>query len=340
MSANLFFMPFATAVDENGAPLNGAKLYFYAANTLTPADTYADAEFDTEHSNPVEADAAGRFPAIYLQNISYKVILKTSADVTIEEVDDVNALPATFGADGETKGGDYTIVVADRGKFFEVTATATITLPTLADAGEGFPVAVLNNGTGTVTIDPGASTINGLDSLVLYPTGWAILTSGAEWKAIFNEGTGNVAYKTATTSRASTTAYAADPDLALDLLAGATYLIDFHLSFIAESGGAGAGIKVRFGYDADADSLGGGYMQMFLSGNGFEPKKLVAATLPYEFILEAALDDSANSDMAQGSVLIIATTSGTFTIDWAQVSSVAADTRVLAGSFIRATRIS
>lgn len=81
----LLFDPFFQAIDENGNPLSGAKLYFYITGTSTPKDTFpTSALTNPANANPVVADAAGRFGAIYLaQDVDYKVILKTSADVTI-----------------------------------------------------------------------------------------------------------------------------------------------------------------------------------------------------------------------------------------------------------------
>ena len=208
MSANLFFLPFVVLLDGNGDPIPGGSVQFYRAGTLTAANVYSDVELTTPLTNPVEADAAGRLPEIYLQNIPYRVIVRDAADVQIDDIDDVNTIPQTFGAGGSAKSGDYTVVVADKGQFFEVTAEATITLPSLDDAGEGFPVAVLNTSSAEVVIDAGASTINGNGTLTLYPEGWAIVSSGDdEWKALFQEGI------QADTFDAELTGYAANSDV-------------------------------------------------------------------------------------------------------------------------------
>ena len=38
-----FYMPHQYAPDVTGAPLPGAKLYFYASGTATPLDTFSEA---------------------------------------------------------------------------------------------------------------------------------------------------------------------------------------------------------------------------------------------------------------------------------------------------------
>ncbi len=69
----------------------GAKLYFYITNTTTPQNTYQDSALATPHANPVVADAAGLFPAIFFDPTlpDYRVRYTTSADVLIYQTDGV-----------------------------------------------------------------------------------------------------------------------------------------------------------------------------------------------------------------------------------------------------------
>jgi len=80
--------------DNNGIPLTGGKLYTYLAGTTTPAATYTSSSGGTAHANPIVLDAAGRVSGsseIWLTSgVSFKFILKTSADVTIGTWDDIN----------------------------------------------------------------------------------------------------------------------------------------------------------------------------------------------------------------------------------------------------------
>lgn len=184
--SSLFYLPRQFVIDGGGDPRAGAKLYFYQAGTLTAQDTYSDSALTTPNTNPVVADSAGEFGAIYLSTDPYRVILKDSDDVTLWDQDNYDAAPIGFGKDAAVKSGNYTIVVADRGEFFRFTATATATLPSVADAGTGFPVAIANVSAGdVVTVDPGADTIDGTSSLVVRPSESALLTcNGTEWKSI------------------------------------------------------------------------------------------------------------------------------------------------------------
>ncbi len=90
-----------------------------------------------------------------------------------------------FGAAVLAKTANYTVTTSDRGRFITVTGASTITLPASADAGEGFPVAVINIGGDVVTVDGDSSeTINGSTSITLLPGDYAILTSSATtWAA-------------------------------------------------------------------------------------------------------------------------------------------------------------
>lgn len=87
--AQRFVLPIQSVFDGNGAPLAGAKLYFYESGTSTPLDTYSDADLTTANTNPVVADSAGRFGDIFLQPEPYKVVLKDASDVTIWTADPV-----------------------------------------------------------------------------------------------------------------------------------------------------------------------------------------------------------------------------------------------------------
>lgn len=88
--AQLFWLSGQTLVDGNGAPYAAAKAYFYETGTTTPKNTYSNAGLSSANTNPVVADADGRFGDIYLIAGRYKVVLATSADVTIDTLDPVD----------------------------------------------------------------------------------------------------------------------------------------------------------------------------------------------------------------------------------------------------------
>lgn len=93
--ANLFTLPFQTAVDATGRPYAGLKAYFYQAGTLIPQSVFQESSLTTLHANPVEADDAGRLPPIWLNpsaDADYRVQLKTRFDTLLEN-GDIDNLP-------------------------------------------------------------------------------------------------------------------------------------------------------------------------------------------------------------------------------------------------------
>lgn len=184
MTTPLFYLPEQVALDSNGDPYSGAKLYAYEAGTLTALDTYTDAALSVAHTNPVVADAGGRFAAIFLQSQNYRFILKTSADVEIWDVDDYAPFPSTgLGSAALSKSVNYQLLTSDRDKFVSCTGSITITLPTLSDAGTGWSIGIINSGTGVITVDgSGAETVNGVASNYLQPDSSVLLTNdGNGW---------------------------------------------------------------------------------------------------------------------------------------------------------------
>lgn len=87
--SSLFNFPWQQAFDSSGNTLAGAKLYFYTAGTSTPQNVYSDIGLGVALPNPVVANGAGRFPPIYMDDISYKVMLYTADDVLIWSADNV-----------------------------------------------------------------------------------------------------------------------------------------------------------------------------------------------------------------------------------------------------------
>ena len=81
---------------NNGIILSGGKLYTYAAGTTTPQTTYTSSSGNTNHTNPIILDSAGRIPGgeIWLSAPPYKFVLNTSADVLIATYDNVLGIGA------------------------------------------------------------------------------------------------------------------------------------------------------------------------------------------------------------------------------------------------------
>jgi hypothetical protein len=100
--AVLLNLPYSQFFDDSGNPLAGGLIYTYVAGTTTPKATYTDFSEVTPAANPVVLDSAGR-AAIWITG-SYRIDVKTSADVLVRSVDNITAY---------TAGGDMTKAVYD-----------------------------------------------------------------------------------------------------------------------------------------------------------------------------------------------------------------------------------
>lgn len=125
----VLFDPHFQAMDANGLPMSGAKLFFYQAGTSTLIPIYQDADASTPHTNPVVAPASGTFAPIYISpGTSVKFVLKTAGDVTVQTVDD-----AVFGS---LPGSDFENL-ADAESYEPAVAPDTIRLLGYYSAGDG-----------------------------------------------------------------------------------------------------------------------------------------------------------------------------------------------------------
>lgn len=94
------------ALDANGDPVSGAKLYFFDAGTTTPRNVYSDAGLSSLISQPVVANAAGWFQAIFIDGTAgdYKDRLHDADDVELRPDID-NVAPPVAGTVPVTQGG-------------------------------------------------------------------------------------------------------------------------------------------------------------------------------------------------------------------------------------------
>jgi hypothetical protein len=91
MSISRFTFPFYQGFSgSTGAVGSGWKLYFWeSGSTSTALTTYSDSARTVAHSNPVVADANGRWPDIFLGDTNYNVELKDADDVLLDSADPV-----------------------------------------------------------------------------------------------------------------------------------------------------------------------------------------------------------------------------------------------------------
>lgn len=86
----------------------------------------------------------------------------------------------------EAKTGAYTVLAADRGKAIGCSGTFSLTLTAAATLGSGFSFAVINYGSGTVTIDPNSTEqIDGATTIALAANESCIVVcTGTAWRTI------------------------------------------------------------------------------------------------------------------------------------------------------------
>ena len=194
----LFVLPSQVAVNSAGTPHASAKAQFYLTGTTTATDTYSDALLTSANANPVVADSAGQFGAIYLDPaVTYKLTLQTQSDDLIYTEDPLDSGGGALYAGTTTKTTSYTILASDNGELFtQASGVVAFTLPDAATVGNGFKVSFLGviddtasqinltvtrAGSDTITTD-GTGTVT---SFGLAPGGTAtVISNGSNWLAI------------------------------------------------------------------------------------------------------------------------------------------------------------
>lgn len=82
-----FYWPKGIALDPTGVTIPGALLNFYLSGSNTRTPTFSDEALTVPNANPVEADASGVFPDIFIDpTIIYKVVFTGPNDGITEPV--------------------------------------------------------------------------------------------------------------------------------------------------------------------------------------------------------------------------------------------------------------
>jgi hypothetical protein len=135
------------AFDSNGDPLSSGKLYTSVSGSDTPLATYTDVAGGTENANPVVLDSRGEASVWLTPLKTYRLVLKTSADVTIWTVDGIVGTPST--ASIQNSAMTYLGSIAGTNT---ITAVAAPVIPAYA-AGQLFSFIPANTNTGATTIN-------------------------------------------------------------------------------------------------------------------------------------------------------------------------------------------
>jgi hypothetical protein len=201
MPTILSFLSGRQITNDSGVPQTGAKLLHYRETTTTALTVWQDEAGTVQHAQPVVCDAGGFVPLIYVDDtFDWKVVVTTSADVTLKTYDElakaesatsaVGFAPPLFPWTQVTSGGSpVALTAADAGKAYEADTTSgniEFDLPSAASVGDGkgflFKKTAAAN---SMIIDPsGSETIDDASaSLTLVTTMAAvgIFSNGAEW---------------------------------------------------------------------------------------------------------------------------------------------------------------
>lgn len=116
--------------DASGDPMSGAKIYVYNVGTTTLRDVFSDTALTPPAAaNPIICDSAGRHDMRYTATGSYKIVIKTSADVAVYTRDNIDGrVPVGSGALAIANGGTSATTAAG--------ALAALGAPTAAEVAD------------------------------------------------------------------------------------------------------------------------------------------------------------------------------------------------------------
>lgn len=171
---------------EDGAPAPGALLYTWLSGTSTPQAVYSNLALSATHTNPVEADADGVFPIIYLAAVNYRMELRNAdGDVIYAATDNIQNLAQfiTQGVEGPGSSTNNAIARWDGTDGGDIQNSGI----TIADGAAG---TLAGSNSGDVTL-AGALTYLTLANQVLTRGAIALTTDVSGQLPVANGGTGS-----------------------------------------------------------------------------------------------------------------------------------------------------
>lgn len=161
-----FYAPFVKVTSDTLKTLPGAKAYFYKNGTTTLQTTYQDVTLSTPHTNPVIADSAGNFPAIFLSG-TYTVKITDTAGVVL------GGYPVN-NVGGETVTG----------LFDSWSAINTYQAGALVTGSDGLRYVAVSNS--NLNNDP--TTTTGYWAKVFFTQEWMAATTYAQYQTVYSAG--------------------------------------------------------------------------------------------------------------------------------------------------------
>lgn len=80
-----------SAINFDGTPAAGARLFVYANGTDIETQTYSDSAMTVKNMSPLIADGRGYFPVFYCPTGTYKVRIEDNSGVLITETQGIVA---------------------------------------------------------------------------------------------------------------------------------------------------------------------------------------------------------------------------------------------------------
>jgi hypothetical protein len=146
-------------LERSGSPLSGGKVFTYEAGTTTAKECWTDRDKTSSATNPIILSSEGRSTA-FCDGV-YKMVVKTSADVTILTMDGISYGPQGDQWTALSSYGSLSEAIADIGATDTVllidttdTLNANVTVPTNVTLMVTTPDAITLNGK-TLTVNGG-----------------------------------------------------------------------------------------------------------------------------------------------------------------------------------------
>ena len=197
--------------DSTGAPISGATIYFYDAQTTNPKSVYADASLTVPLGTSVVTDSQG-YPTtngitrtlIYVGTAPYKLVIQDADANTVATHDDIpGAVVSASSVDVSvtasfpvvTKSLAYTVLAADQNTLFKVncsSADVTLTLPSAVDVGNGWCIRVQHAGSANQAILSTVSSQLISEGSKSFSTGYALALNGEDIELRSDGGNWNV----------------------------------------------------------------------------------------------------------------------------------------------------
>jgi microcystin-dependent protein len=203
----------------NGVVGAGYLIYTYVTNSVTPKATYSDGQLLSLNTNPIVADANGRFRCFIAQGQSVKLVIHDASDVLVESYDYQNPMiadPAASSVTAVPAGGILAYGAAAAPSGFLLCDGSAVSRATYAAL---FAIIGTTFGAGD-----GSSTFNLPDMRGKFPIGKATAgtgsTLGGSGGAIDHTHTGPAHTHSVTVPRTGWGAVNVNPDVAGELLVG------------------------------------------------------------------------------------------------------------------------